>query len=100
MRAVIDFLMGRSNRLLRDMLMTSSVVAVLCVMVATFISATMETIRTTRQPLPPRIQAAGPTVPSSQVTTITRSVLDDPIVTGSVIGRTIVLDPCTGKEKK
>jgi hypothetical protein len=92
--------MGRSNKLLRDMLAASSMIAVFCVMAATYISATVETIKASRQPMPARVQTAATPAPSNQITSVTRSVLDDQIVTGSVIGRTIVLDPCTGKEKK
>jgi len=95
---IADFLAGRSNKLLRDMLAASAAVALCCVGTATMIRAAAENFRAARQPMPARLEANRP--PSSgAVVTVTRSVLDDPIVTGSISGRPIVLDPCTGKTK-
>jgi hypothetical protein len=49
-----------------------------------------------RQPLPARLAQNTPTT----TTTVVRSVLDDNLTTASVSGRAIILDPCTGQEKK
>ena len=100
MDGIIDFIAGRSNKLLRDVLIASFFVVGLCLVALLSISKAVETIRVARQPLPSRIQTTQSQQPTGQITTITRSVLDDPVLTGSISGRPIVLDPCTGKEKK
>lgn len=99
MRAVVDFLAGRNNKLLRDMLAASAAVLLFCAVAVGSIRAAADAYRVARQPLPTRIdvaraQGGGP------VMTVTRSVLDDPLLTGSVNGRPVVLDPCTGKDRK
>jgi Flp pilus assembly protein protease CpaA len=100
MDAIIGFITGRSNKLLRDILITSFFVVGLCMVALLSINKAVETILVARQPLPSKVQTAQNQQSSGQITTITRSVLDDPILTGSISGRPIVLDPCTGKEKK
>ncbi len=100
MDGVIDFIKGRSNKLLRDMLIASFFVVGLCMVAMLSINRAVETIRIARQPLPSKIQTAQNQQSNGQITTITRSVLDDPILTGSISGRPIILDPCTGREKK
>jgi hypothetical protein len=100
MDAIIDFISGRSNKLARDMLIASFFVVGLCLVALLSINKAVETIRVARQPLPSKIQTAQNQQSAGQITTITRSVLDDPVLTGSISGRPIVLDPCTGKEKK
>lgn len=100
MRAFIDFLAGRSNRLLRDTLAASAVVAVVAVTAVSSIRAAVDSFVVARQPLPSRLEAGRTGGGNGPVVTITRSVLDDPVLTGAVSGRPIVLDPCTGKEKK
>jgi hypothetical protein len=100
MDGITDFIMGRSNKLLRDMLIASFFVVGLCLVALLSINKAVETIRVARQPLPSKIQTVQNQPSNGQITTITRSVLDDPILTGSIAGRPLVLDPCTGKEKK
>jgi hypothetical protein len=100
MDGITDFITGRSNKLLRDMLIASFFVVGLCLVALLSINKAVETIRVARQPLPSKIQTVQNQQSSGQITTITRSVLDDPILTGSISGRPIILDPCTGKEKK
>jgi hypothetical protein len=99
MGAIIDFIAGRSNKLLRDMLLSSALVAVVCVGAMSALSGALGTMKLARQPLPQKVQTAQ-NAGSGQTTTIVRSILDDAVLTGSVGGRTIILDPCTGKEKK
>lgn len=96
MQTILDFFAGRGNKLLRDMLAASAMAAFCCVAVVATIRTAAEGLRFARDPLPARIQAAQP----GGSYTVTRSVLDDQVLTGSVGGRPIVLDPCTGREKK
>jgi hypothetical protein len=100
MQSITDFIAGRSNKLLRDMLVASGLITAMCLVAVVSINQVVESIKSARQPLPSRIQAVQNAPQNGQITTITRSVLDDPVVTGSIGGRPIVLDPCTGKEKK
>ncbi|MCA3585680.1 MAG: hypothetical protein IOC90_07350 [Methylocystis sp.] len=100
MGAFIEFLTGRKNKLLRDMLAASVVVALICVAAVTSINAAVTTFTASRQPMPPRIAYGQGGAGYGPVTTIMRSVLDDATLTGSIGGHRIVLDPCTGKEKK
>jgi putative intracellular protease/amidase len=90
-----DFIAGRTNKLARDFLGAGLVIVVLCFGAVSLLTSTLDTMRSAnRQQLPPRIVQNGP------LQTIVRSVLDDNVTTASIGGRTIVLDPCTGKEKK
>lgn len=98
MTAIVDFLSGRSNKLLRDILGSSIVVALLSVAAVSYIRAAVDVLRVARQPLPSKIENAQSG--RGSVITVTRSVLDEPLYTGTVGSRNIVLDPCTGKEKK
>jgi hypothetical protein len=98
MNGITDFIMGRSNRLMRDLVAACTVFSLACVMAVTYINVWTDSIRVARQPLPMKVQSAQ--APNGQITTITRSVLDDPVLTGSINGRLIILDPCSGKEKK
>jgi hypothetical protein len=92
-----DFLAGRNHRLARDFLFTGFVILALCFGAVSLLSSVMQDMRVaSRQPLPPRIAQNAPV----QTQTIVRSVLDDNPVTASIGGRSIVLDPCTGQEKK
>jgi hypothetical protein len=100
MDRIFDFITGRSNKLLRDVIIASLFVFGLCLVALLSINKAVETIRVARQALPSKIQAAQSQQSTGQITTITRSVLDDPVLTGSISGRPIILDPCTGKEKK
>ncbi len=100
MGAITDFIMGRSNKLLRDMLIASGLITTTCLVAVISIGHIVESIKVARQPLPPRLQTVQNPSQNGQIVTITRSVLDDPVLTGSIGGRPIVLDPCTGKEKK
>jgi hypothetical protein len=99
MSAIIDFVSGRSNKLLRDILAASAVTVLACVGAVTIVQTATDRMLVARQPLPPRLEANR--LPSNgPITTVTRSVLDDPVITGSTIGRNVTLDPCTGREKK
>ena len=103
MGAFVDFLTGRSNKLLRDILTASAVTVFACVGAVTIVQTATEHLRVGRQPMPPRLEANRlPTNGgSTSVTTITRSVLDEPVMTGSITGgRSVIIDPCTGREKK
>jgi putative intracellular protease/amidase len=92
-----DFIAGRTHKLARDFLFTGFVIIALCFGAITLLSGMLQDMRVAgRQPLPPRVAANGPV----QTQTIVRSVLDDNVTTASIGGRTIILDPCTGKEKK
>jgi hypothetical protein len=92
-----DFVAGRTHKLARDFLLASITIIALCFGAVTLLTSALEEMRVaSRQPLPQRVGSGGPT----QTQTIVRSVLDDNVTTASIGGRTIVLDPCTGKEKK
>jgi hypothetical protein len=95
-----DFLSGKTHKLARDFLLTGAVITGVCFMAVGVINTMVENMKVAqRQALPQRI-ATGQPRPAGEITTITRSVLDDNIATGSIAGRPIILDPCTGKEKK
>jgi hypothetical protein len=100
MGAFIDFLAGRTNKLLRDMLAAAAVVAFLCVVAVSLIDAAVTTFTASRHPLPPRLAAGQGYSVNGPVTTIVRSVLDDPITTGTIGAKSGVIDPRTGKEKR
>jgi hypothetical protein len=98
-REILDFIAGRSNKLLRDLLGTGLAIIVLSFGALMLINAGLDQLRENRNSLPPKVAYAP--VPQSQdnaIRTVTRSVLDDNITTGSI--RPVILDPCTGKEKK
>ncbi len=99
MSAILDFVSGRSNKLLRDILAASFVTVLACVGAVTVVQTATDRLMVARQPLPPRLEA-NRTPNNAPIVTVTRSVLDDPIITGSATGRNLVLDPCTGREKK
>jgi hypothetical protein len=91
-----DFIAGRTHKLARDFLFTGFVILTMCFGAVSLLSSAMQEMRmASRQPLPPRVAQGGPVT----TTTVVRSVLDDNPTTASIGGRTIVLDPCTGKEK-
>jgi hypothetical protein len=97
MNFLSDFLAGRTHKLARDFLGTGFVIVLMCVGAVTVLNAALGTMRTAmRQPLPAAVAQTGPALPQ----TLVRSVLDDNVTTASIGGRTIILDPCTGKEKK
>ena len=99
MRGIIDFFAGRSNKLLRDFVGASLAIVAFCFGALLLINSALDNLRESRGliSLPPKITKA-PDQPSNEIRTVTRSVLDDNLTTGSV--RPIILDPCTGKEKK
>lgn len=91
-----DFLSGRSNKLARDFLGAGIAIILMCFGAVSLLNSALDTMRTAgRQQLPARLAQNGPV----QTQTVVRSVLDDNVTTASIGGRTIVLDPCTGKEK-
>jgi hypothetical protein len=98
MGAVLDFLRGRGNKLLRDMLAASAIVLVAAIVAAGALRAGADSIRSALQPLPSRLEMAKSG--EGRIVTVTRSVLDEALFTGSTGGRPIVLDPCTGGEKR
>jgi hypothetical protein len=92
-----DFIAGRTHKLARDFLVSGFVIIGLCFGAVSLLTRTIEEMRvSSRQSVPPRIAANGPVMTYETV----RSVLDDNPTTASIGGRSIVLDPCTGKEKK
>jgi hypothetical protein len=94
-----DFLSGRTHKLARDFLFSSALIAVMCFVAVRYVNAMVENVKVAqRQTLPQRI-AVNQSRTDAEVRTITRSVLDDNLTTGSISGRKIILDPCTGKEK-
>jgi hypothetical protein len=99
MREIVDFFAGRSNKLLRDFLGASLAIIAICFGALMLINSALDSLRDNRSliSLPPKITRA-PDSQSNEIRTVTRSVLDDNLTTGSV--RPIILDPCTGKEKK
>jgi hypothetical protein len=96
-REILDFIAGRSNKLLRDLLGTGLAIVVLSFGALMLINAGLDQLRENRNSLPPKVTYA-PLQQDDTIRTVTRSVLDDNITTGSI--RPIILDPCTGKEKK
>ncbi|MGL4634701.1 MAG: hypothetical protein ACRCWF_01865 [Beijerinckiaceae bacterium] len=94
-----DFLSGKTHKLARDFLFSGAVIAIMCFVAVRYINEMVENVKLAqKQTLPQRVAAAQPR-PDNEIRTITRSVLDDNVVTGSVASRRIILDPCTGKEK-
>jgi hypothetical protein len=92
-----DFIAGRTHKLARDFLGAGLAIVLMCFGAVSLLNSALETMRTAnRQSLPPAIAQNAPT----QTQTIVRSILDDNVTTASIGGRTIILDPCTGKEKK
>ncbi|MGL4241134.1 MAG: hypothetical protein ACRCTI_08490, partial [Beijerinckiaceae bacterium] len=92
-----DFIAGRTHKLARDFLVSGLVIVALCFGAVSLLTRGLEEMRVAnRQPLPPRVAQGG------AVTTheVVRSILDDNPTTASIGTRSIVLDPCTGKEKK
>jgi len=100
MSAIVDFIAGRSNKLLRDILTASAVTVLACLGAVTVVQTATDHLRAGRQPLPPKLEANRGPGSGGGITTITRSVLDEPVMTDSITGRVISLDPCTGREKK
>ncbi len=100
MSSISDFVSGKTHKLARDFLFASGAIAVVCFIAVGVINTMVENMKVAqRQALPQRI-ATGQQRAPGEITTITRSVLDDNISTGSISGRPIILDPCTGKEKR
>jgi hypothetical protein len=97
MREILDFFAGRSNKLLRDLLATGIAIVAISFGALMVINAGLDQLRENRISLPPKVTRA-PEQPDNSIRTVTRSVLDDNLTTGSI--RPIILDPCTGKEKK
>jgi hypothetical protein len=94
---IADFIAGRTHRLARDFMVAGFVIIMLSFGAVSLLTKAIDEFRVaSRQNMPARLAATGPT----QTQTIVRSVLDDNVTTASIGGRTIILDPCTGKEKK
>jgi hypothetical protein len=100
MNSIIDFIMGRSNKVARDFAFASIAIVVMSLVAMTYVNHLVGNLRMAqKQQLPAKVQMAQ-TPNTGSLTTITRSVLDDPLVTGSITGRRVTLDPCSGQEKK
>jgi hypothetical protein len=96
---IADFIAGRTHRLARDFMVAGFVIIMLSFGAVSLLTKAIDEFRVaSRQNMPARLAATGPT--QTQTQTIVRSVLDDNVTTASIGGRTIILDPCTGKEKK
>jgi len=100
MLGFIDFLAGRSNKLLRDMLGASALVVIVGAATVVSIRTAVETYRVARQPLPARVETARAPSSDGPIVVITRSVLDDPILTGSLPGRPAGAHPRTSDSRK
>jgi hypothetical protein len=100
MRNMTDFVTGQGNRLLRDFLAASVAVTAVLAVCLVFLSQMLEPNKN-GQPLPKTIADAGSARDTGiRTTTVIRSVLDDPVTTGSIgASRPLILDPCTGAEK-
>jgi hypothetical protein len=101
MQGLAEFIAGRSNKLLRDFIMAGFAIVAVSMGAFLTISTAVDSLRDSASlvSLPPKITRAQDRQ-EPQLTTITRSVLDDNLTTGSLSYRPIILDPCTGKEKK
>jgi hypothetical protein len=100
MKNIIDFMMGRSNKIARDFAFASLAIVAMSLVAMTYVNHMVDNLRVAqKQQLPTKIQTVQ-TRGNGELTTITRSVLDDPLVTGSITGRRVTLDPCSGQEKK
>jgi hypothetical protein len=96
MNNISDFLAGRSNKLARDFLFTSITITALAMVGFGVVRHMVNELKVAQsEKLPARIASGATTT-----MVITRSVLDDVVTTGSINGRPLVIDPCTGKEKK
>ncbi len=99
MDSISDFLAGRSNKLARDFLFTSVTICALAMVGFGVVRHMVNELKVAQsEKLPGRIQSGANGTTTNMV--ITRSVLDDVVTTGSINGRPLVIDPCTGKEKK
>jgi hypothetical protein len=83
MSFIVDFIKGRSYKLVRDMSLFSLALAILAIATATVIEHGLRGIQqaANRQTLPP-VVAQGST--GTTTTFVTRSVLDDPVATGAI----------------
>jgi hypothetical protein len=96
---ISDFIAGRSNKIARDFLFTSiTIVAITMVGFGVVRHMVGELKVAQSEKMPARIQTGSNGSTSTMM--VTRSVLDEVITTGSINGRPLVIDPCTGKEKK
>lgn len=84
MSFIVDFIKGRSYKLVRDMSLFSLAVAALAIGSAALIERSVRGIQIAsgRQALPPTV-ARGPSN-GTTTTIVTRSVLDEPVATGTI----------------
>lgn len=100
MSLFLDFIMGRSNKLARDFAIASIAIVVMSFVAMTYVNHLVGNLQIAqKQNFPTKIQTVQ-TRSNGEITTLTRSVLDDPLVTGSISGRKVTLDPCSTVEKK
>jgi hypothetical protein len=83
MSFIVDFIKGRSYKLVRDMSLFSLAIVVLALVASAAIEQAVRGIQqaANQQTLPP-VVARGST--GTTTTFVTRSVLDDPLATGSI----------------
>jgi hypothetical protein len=99
MSNISDFFAGRSNKLARDFLFTSITIGALAMVGFGVVRHMVNELKVAQaEKMPLRIQTGANGATTNMV--ITRSVLDEVMTTGSINGRPLVIDPCTGKEKK
>ncbi len=97
MNFIADFVAGRTHKLARDFMLAGLAIVLMSFGAVSLLTRAIDEVRSaSRQQLPPRLAANGPV----QTQTIVRSVLDDNVTTASIGSRSIILDPCTGREKK
>jgi hypothetical protein len=95
-----DFVAGRSNRLLRDFLATSIGVMAIFSGALFYLSNMLEPPKVAQSLPRPLAESSLGRDAGVRTSTVIRSVLDEPVVTGSISNsRPIILDPCTGTEK-
>jgi hypothetical protein len=100
MTDIRDFVTGNSNRLLRDFLVASVSLMIAVAIGLVFLSHMLAPLQG-GQPLPRTVSDSTSRFDTGvRNLNVVRSVLDDPVVTGSISNsRPIILDPCTGAEK-
>jgi hypothetical protein len=101
MKHMLTFFFSREHRVIRDFTLAGVAMVAIAIGAATALSEGLallsgregRLVSARHQPLPPPARVSGET-------TVVRSVLDDPVMTGSVGSARIVLDPCTGQQRR
>jgi hypothetical protein len=100
MKNLMSFFFAPGNRAIRDFTLAGIAMTAVVLGAATAISEGLSAmagrdgriVSARSQALPPRAAQSGEY-------TVTRSILDDPATTGSILNSRIVIDPCTGQQK-